>query len=364
MQIDFHHAVTYVVARIAGFDHAQAEKIAYCSQYVDDATNSGTITFDNNAMYTRIYSAHKMLDHRNFNELSNHHVWIPFHFLPGNGGMPADKNPTGGFIEKIVCRPDSPVAGDMVRACIADQAAPYGLHRLGITMHVYADTWAHQGFAGVSHAVNSVSVLDDLEKPGRSAWKKFREKAGDLWSRVKSKFVRDTLPLGHGCALTFPDMPYLQWRYRNDQGSDVVRNNTDDFVFAADAMCKAMQRYRSKDPDAAVSGLPPAERDKIRAMLSAITDEDGDKRHAKWLQAIGQGYFSFGPVKLRYQAKGLDSWKHLALGTEKDVDAGNEKFPYRESFLTSDWKMFHDALQAHRFTVIYDILPCYGICAA
>lgn len=364
MQIDFHHAVTYVIARHAGFDHAQAEIIAYCSQYVDDATNSGTITFETKAMYTRIYSAHKMLDPRNFNELSNHHVWIPFHFLPGNGGEPADRKPSGGFIERIICRPDSFVAGDMLRACIADRAASYGLHRLGITMHVYADTWAHQGFAGVSHEVNSVSVLDDIEEPAKSAWKKFKEKAEDVWSRIKSKFVKNTLPLGHGCALTFPDMPYLQWQYKDYLGHDVNRNNTEDFMKAADAMCRAMQRYRANDPDAAVSGLPPAEREKIRSMLSSIIDVDGDKRHMKWLEAIGQGHFGFGAVNLRYQAKGLDSWKYEALGTEEEVDAGDEKFPYDPSFLKSNWKLFHDALQAHRFTVIYDILPRYGICAA
>jgi hypothetical protein len=38
MQIDFHHAVTYLCARMAGFAAAEAEIIAYSAQYVDDAT--------------------------------------------------------------------------------------------------------------------------------------------------------------------------------------------------------------------------------------------------------------------------------------------------------------------------------------
>lgn len=41
MQIDFHHATTYVLARLAGFEHPEANIIAYSAQYVDDATNSG-----------------------------------------------------------------------------------------------------------------------------------------------------------------------------------------------------------------------------------------------------------------------------------------------------------------------------------
>ncbi len=121
MQIDFHHAVTYTVARLATFGHREAETIAYCAQYVDDATNSGTIKFENNAMYARISSAHKTLDYRNFDELANHFVWIPFHFLPGNGGVKAGENPDGTFVEKIICRPNSYVAKDMIRVCIEER---------------------------------------------------------------------------------------------------------------------------------------------------------------------------------------------------------------------------------------------------
>jgi len=47
MQIDFHHAVTYVVARMAGFNHNEADTISYSAQYVDDATNDGVIEFTN-----------------------------------------------------------------------------------------------------------------------------------------------------------------------------------------------------------------------------------------------------------------------------------------------------------------------------
>ena len=32
MQIDFHHAATYVIARYAGFGHHEAGIVAYCAQ--------------------------------------------------------------------------------------------------------------------------------------------------------------------------------------------------------------------------------------------------------------------------------------------------------------------------------------------
>ena len=364
MQIDFHHATTYVLARLAGFDHPEADTVAYCSQYVDDAANSGIVRFTNGAMYSRISSAHKMVDYRNLSELANHLVWIPFHFLPGNGGLPAGESPPGGFIEKIVCKPDSPVARDLIRTCILEKNHPYGLHRLGITLHVYADTWAHQGFAGVNHAVNNVSHLEDVHNPGMSLRHRLKEFFGDTFDSVSSHLVGDALPLGHGAALSFPDRPYLTWRYRDSTGQTVIRDNTAEFLKTADALCQAMQRYRAGDPDAAVPGLAADDRAKIENLFRTVTGDDGDERHAEWLKKIADGTFGFAPVDLSYIPKGWGSWKHRAIGTTREKDDRHDRFEYDPSFLASDWKLFHDALQAFRFDVIHDVLPRYGICAA
>ena len=364
MQIDFHHGVTYIIARLAGFDHRQADVVAYCAQYVDDAVNSGTIHFDNGAMYTRISSAHKTLDYRNFSELANHHVWIPFHFLPGNGGMPAGDNPDGTFIRKIVCRSASPVAAEMLQACIADRGRLYGLHRLGITLHVLADTWSHQGFAGVCHKINAISLLDEQDRPDASFGERLKGFFGKLWDQVASKFVGDVLPLGHGAALSDPDKPYLMWRYRDNAGQNVPRHNTDLFVQAAHEMCMLLQRFQAGNLNANVPGLTVAQRDKLGRWMADLTDAEGTQRHKQWLGLIGQGEFDFPAVKVTYKDKGSGSWKHQALGTTRKLDREDEVFPYSPGFLTSDWKLFHDALMAHRFSVVHAILPRFGICTA
>src|SRR5512143_3554089 len=114
MQIDFHHAVTYVAARLAGFDHSDADIIAWSAQYVDDATEEGHIAFVNREMYYHIASAHRMLDYRNLDELANHRAWIPFHFLPGNEGLPAGEGGGIDFTHRVICRPNSFVARDMI----------------------------------------------------------------------------------------------------------------------------------------------------------------------------------------------------------------------------------------------------------
>jgi hypothetical protein len=354
MQIDFHHAVTYVCARLSGFSDPEASTIAYAAQYVDDATNSGLVRFDNGAMFQRISSAHKLFDYRNFRELANYQVWLPFHFLPGNGGLPVGQDPPGGFIEKLICRANSPIAQAMVRECILKHQAAYGLQRLGITMHVYADTWAHQGFAGVNHRVNEAQdLLDGEGKPDLR-----------VLDRLKSYLIGEALPLGHGAVLGNPDKPFKVWCYTNGHGAQIHRNNPADFLAAVEAMGQVMQRFRQGDPEATVPGLEVTDRTLIGELFQTCTDNSSHARHQQWIAAIAAGKFSFGPATIAYRPKGEGSWKHAALGTLQDLDRDNDIFPYSASFLSSNWKLFHDALQAHHFYVIHELLPQYGICVA
>lgn len=351
MQIDFHHATTYVAARLAGFTKPDAEIIAYASQYVDDATISGPVYFDNKAVFGRTSSAHKTIDLRNTIALENQLIWMPFHFLPGNDGLPAGQDPLGTFIKKIVCKPNSFIAQHMVRTVILEQDKRYSLHRLGVTMHVYADTWAHKGFAGVIHEINEVE--DAKEIGDTDVFGKLDE---FLWEKVEDAIP----PLGHGRANIFPDMPFLSWEYRNGRGELITRNNTVDFCEATDKMCRVMKQYRAKNPDAVVTGIEQQDMSRIKMLFASLQEEDGGKRYETWLTAIRDGEFSFGAEAISYADRGVDSWKEQALGTSLDL----REHVYSPSFLTSNWKLFHDAIQAHQFHVAHEILPEYGICAA
>ncbi len=354
MQIDFHHGATWVAARCAGMSAHDAGVVAYAAQYVDDATNSGVLEFDDGASYSRISSAHKMLDYRNFAKLAAARVWVPFHFLPGNDGLPRGQRPAGGLNAQLVCRPDSAPARDMVRAAIASRKKLWGLHRLGITMHVFADTWAHQGFAGVQAPVNEASDLRHGDG----------EELTSLMERLKSYFVVSTLPLGHGAVLSYPDRPWLHWSYTNGLGERIERDNPTDFGVAVERMCQVMRQYvagNGKDPQ---PGLDPADA-AVVARLIAFAEEDAEVRLEHWRAAVAEGAFSFGVDELPlYVGKGTGSWKHRALGTKEAVDRGDEVFSYSPGFLRSDWKRFHDALQEHRFDILHRILPRYDICVA
>ena len=347
MQTDFHHAVTYALARLAGFSREEASIVGYAAQYVDDAIEEGTILFDTGAMYTRTSSAHKTLDYRNFAQLANSRVWVPFHFLPGNGGLPAGQDPEGSYIDKLITRPDSPVARDMIAAAIADRGEPWALHRLGISMHVYADTWAHQGFAGVSHVVNhATDITGEDGLPDN-----------DLGDRLKNYFINNALPLGHGTVLSNPDKPWLVWAYTNGLGQRIERNNPRDYLEACEKMCRAMQAFRAGDVNAAVPGLKTPDAETFVKLFSMTKVSDEEQRHKAWIDFIARGAFSFGSEKPAYAPRGAGSWKEAALG-----DVADDAAKYTPAFLRSDWKMFHDALMAHRFEIVHRILPRYGLC--
>jgi len=393
MQFDGHHAGTYVTARLAGFGHGEAEIISYAAQYVDDATNDGPIQFSDSAyLYARIASAHSMIDYSNLVQVKNHLAWIPFHFLPGNGLLPSDASPDGGEIGKLSCRPDSPIARDMIRMAFRDHDKPRRLHRLGIAMHVYADTFAHQGFIGAlsegNRAENVTSGIPEVDKQIHDATKK--ELTQRIWTKIKAiaqlvstsvqvairehkspfKYWQDFLsknPLGHAAVDTFPDQPYLLWSYDDWTGATVKRDNPATFMQAFNMMVKAMQAWRAGDESMdldAQPGMSAADATAMEKLVRELTNPVAEVRHGQWRTAVAQGVFSFGPANLQYIPKGMGSWKEAALGTTKKEDTGFETYGYKLEFLDSNWKRFHDALQTHRSDVVHDILPRYEICAA
>ncbi|MDB5870643.1 MAG: hypothetical protein JWQ07_85 [Ramlibacter sp.] len=393
MQIDGHHTATYVAARIAGFSFKDAETVAYAAQYVDDATNAGIVQFsESDYLYSRIASAHKMIDYNNLVDVENHLAWIPFHFLPGNGSMPAGESPAGGEVARLVCRPDSHIARDMLRSAVLDRDRPRGLHRLGIAMHVYADTFAHQGFVGSLSAANQTKNLtsgdpaldariqaatrNELVATVRAEIKGLIQlvvKAAGIMIRERrwpgsyiAAFLKKT-PVGHAAADVYPDQPYLTWSYEDFNGQLIKRDNPALFVQAMDMMVRAMQAWRVGDQTMnleAQAGMTGADRDVAARLFRELTAIEGEERRQEWLASIGRGEFSFGHEVPTYVGKGTGSWKETALGTIKAKDTGLEHYEYAPAFLTSDWKLFHDALQIHRSDVVHNILPRYGICAA
>lgn len=369
MQIDFHHAATYVVAKFAGFSPEDAEIVAHSAQYVDDATSEGQIYFDNGGMYERMSSAHKLYDYRNMGALSNHRVWLPFHFLPGNCGEPRPIDPPiltrEEVVERSICRPDSHPAREMMRAAVQRQDRPYALHRLGIAAHVFCDTWAHQGFVGFNDRINLASeVSANDEHHEKTFGERFHDYFGHEIEKAEELLVGKSLPLGHGVVLSYPDRPYLVWSYRNGRGELVRRNNPREFAEAAANLYQWFRRYRehaARGREGLALNYPlPDAFAAFEKMLAETKDEQKLDRHSKWLRAIADGTFGFNDT-LGYVESGPGSWKRAALGEAEAASDGDKPIGCPPGFLSSHWKHFHDALQAHRFFVLNELLPAYGI---
>ena len=353
MQIDFHHAVTYTIARLANFSHDEARIIAYAAQYVDNCTNSGLISFDTGTSYYRIASAHEtndLIHHLQVNE--DCRVWVPFHFLPGNNGAKAEVAPSGTAMKRrLVCTQDSYVATDMWAACASTKGQVNALHRLGITCHVYEDTFSHSDFAGFLDTINDVSDISHAT-----------EEFHALVENITSAALQ-IIPLGHGPVLTLPDLPFLKWSYRNSEGTLQQRNNPERFLRASEQLFRQFLFYRA-EPD---REMLPQDRDALVHAINEFTDKEGEDRHPQWLKLIREGGFSFGGLdqaqadSLQYAARGPQSWKYEALGPDSDRDDGEIQFHYPLMFEQSNWYLFHEALKSHQNEVLNKLLPKYKI---
>lgn len=368
MQIDFHLGTTYVIARLAGFSPSEANVIASSAQYVDDAVKEGTILFKNRAAFNFIASAHKMLDYRNFRDLSNHTVWIPFHFLPSNE-IKKNSGIADPFFNKLICRPNSIIAQEMLINCSKNFSKTFGLYLTGITSHVYVDTWAHQGFVGMSHEYNTVTDIFKADGSVDQEMLKYRKKyfkknlVRSIWDHIQSWFVGKANPVGHGCVLSYPDLPYLSWAYKDWKGQMIYRNNTEDFISAATHLYDFYIKLRK---DHALPIPPRIEKDwdLIAHLLANTNLEEGDERLKIWKQEIQAGSFSFGQDIWDYVPEGPESWLDEAFPFQKLEDFEFENVDYKESFLNSRWKNLHDALLFHRYSIIHEILPKYEIIVA
>ena len=349
MEIDFHFGVTYVVARVAGFEHPEADIIATSSQYVDDTKNEGSLRFKDGQAFHRMITAHDMDDYHIAISDDERLTWVPFHFLPGNEFNGPDSN---SFFNRLICRPNSDVAQEMTRNCILKKKRKFGLHQLGITAHVFVDTWAHQGFAGISHKVNIVKNINLINPPDQSKGKVFFELIQREGLRATlyhyltkwfSVFLDRWFPMGHGAALHFPDHPFREWSYTNGHGQVIKRNNHDFFVEAAENLCKFFQRYIIGDPDAIVTGFSKTQKEIISKLLLDFKDDDPKIRLNKWIQAVKDNAFKFGKQEIAYVSHGEKSWKFAAYGSRSETVSRCEKFDYQDSFLDSNWRLFHDA---------------------
>ncbi len=352
MQIDMHFYSVYALARAAGMNDAIARKIAYASQFVDDAIDDDYIILGDDRAIVPTMTSHKPIDYQNALAGDQWKVWIPFHFLPGYKGTK--------FIDRLVCAKNSAPAQKMLNYTLDRTNAQFWPHLIGIAAHVYADTFSHYGFIGISHENNKVDEktirISAEHSSGITSYLKAK------YEEFKTRFIggfAEVIPVGHGAVGTYPDRPYLTWEYTYEvrkEGSGrkkVKRDNPRDFLEASRYIHGYLKRFVQLDPN---HGDTDSGKNwtKIRPAVQSILKTEGpkDKRIEKWVEHLEKGTFctpTDADKGIRYD-DGLWRARRAELELEGTDVIDN-----------SDACRFILAARQYRDYVLSDLLPDIGL---
>jgi len=242
---------------------------------------------------------------------------------------------------------------------------PYALQLIGIAAHVYADTFAHYGFSGNSSRRNKIDG-ESFEFPGIDSKikkyldmkaERFREnypKEEGLLANVKSWFAETfSGALGHGAAVTFPDRPYLVWKfvYEDPEKPSPLRNKPETFLQGA----HALHEFFSKVAKAGSEFASGRQRkfSNIEAKVKAIIQTPGKRKNRiqSWQTVAQQGaLFANGGRIPVYSA---DNWlnQRSQLKRRKNSSDARQTAIFR----------FYQAAAVYRVHLLRYVLPEHGL---
>jgi len=362
MQTDMHYYGTYAMARLAGFTISDAETIAYSAQYVDDSTSNDSDEHEDGGLIYGVATAHhnsEVIKNRLIDKKEQKQVWVPFHFLPGGQG--------DSVSEKLVCREDSEIAQEMFKNHIRHAVnSKYELQLIGIASHVYADTFSHYGFSGISSSKNKIKAgsieLIDVENKEMEAFlttkfgrfmKKFAPSMiMDNWRSFAGSFAEKASgALGHGAVETYPDRPFLHWSFNYESGGISDRDNPKTFLNGCEKLYNLFVEFgQARDP----AHTPLKEFAGVKGVIEGIlrSEKVMDDRISCWCEAINTNVL-------------FNSEPNEALSYNKKIwERQKSDFPTLEESSEAaelDVYKFHQAAIYHRYFVLKNLLPKHGI---
>lgn len=364
MQEDMHYYGTYALARAAGLKVQHAKVIAYAAQYVDDSTANDSETHEDGGMFETTATAHtnvQALKNAVADHVEQRKVWVPFHFFPGGEGSTLS--------EKLKCVKDSKLAQEMVENHIRHSVAvkdEHSLELMGIMAHVYADTFSHYGFSGVSSRENKVdgeSFVLDVKDEKVEAY--IMGKFTGFITKYSPKFMVEnfrtfaskgassaTGALGHGAVGTYPDRPFLRWKftYRKNNKDSGWRNNHDTFLEGCEKIHKAFSEYATKS-ERSVNAVDFSEiKEKISEILGLEANKEG--RIDAWKEAINSGVL--------FKKSDNEALHYSPYFWEQQKENFEDCQSSHEMIGTNVYQ-FHQAAIYHRNYTLKQLLPKHNI---
>lgn len=363
MQTDMHYFGTYAMARAAGLSSDACQIIATAAEFVDKNGKKESIPFDDGGRLDFIPTAHHATNVANIDRHDQRLVWLPFHFIPGNEGESVS--------ERLLCRKDSKIAREMVEHNLSLADRPFGLYLIGISAHIYADTFSHYGFSGVSSRSNRIDsssfqlhgITNDIRRYIEEKAQSFQQKYGtemaslenfrqaSLMDRLTSDAAEQLSgALGHGAALTYPDRPYLKWQFdyeHPEKRSSGLRDNPATFLEACEKLHGVFCRFGERRPDVKQDkGRPFGEiRESVKKILAV---------QAKWEDRVEAWKKSAENGELFLEGESIRPYKGHEWMEEIDVLKESEN---SSDALESHIFRFFQAAALHRTFVLRDLLP-------
>lgn len=254
MQADFHYYATYCAAYLAGYSHEEALALCYSDQFVDCCTKTFLKSISATIHAATSQTQAELVDMRadiiGLQDITR--IWASFHFLPKDlyakvkFASKAYKNKY-----RLICGPNGALVKDTV-----ELARGRSIQAAGIAMHVLADTWAHQAFAGTPSLVinNTDDSFYEYFPDGTYRKLSFKHSPGasdDIRKGVYNSTVfnpseNNILNLGHGHAGHLPDYSFIRYKYMPawDNYREFLKDNPSDYQKAFCQMVYAMRYLR------------------------------------------------------------------------------------------------------------------------
>jgi len=231
MEISSHYYALLALCKTVGLSDKISHTLAYSSQYVDDAKINYLSVKDKNQNqenFTNIATAHRYFKINTYTFSAMIYNTCAFHFLPACKG--------DSFTQKLVCQKDSKITNTILINNL--KSSP---QKFGMLLHIYADTFSHQGFSGLMSKTNQICDLKNRNGTFMLKVKYFLNKSFDT-------IIKDFVPAyGHGQAYHYPDIPYLNWSYKYDneinQTANIFVDNQERYKEAFDKIHSYLLKY-------------------------------------------------------------------------------------------------------------------------
>jgi hypothetical protein len=211
MDISSHYYALLALCRSCGINKDISQKIAYASQFVDD--NKINCIYANNGFSIEdISTVHSYYKIKTFNYQSMIYNSVAFHFFPG-----AIEDSSIDFTHRLICKESPKELKYIIQKSI--QSSECSAERLGMLIHIYADTYSHQGFSGLLSKQNDIKKATTknyipLQSGIFDAIKSYIKKKKIVFNSEKNSNIGDFIPAyGHAQVYNYPDIPYLEWSY-------------------------------------------------------------------------------------------------------------------------------------------------------